>query len=115
MPRQNLGELEQLLLLALLRLGGESYGAAIRTEIQERVGRSITPGTIYPTLDRLESRGLLRSRASDPTNERGGRTRRVFTVTAAGIREVKHAWHQTATMAAGLEVLKAATSRSGRH
>jgi DNA-binding PadR family transcriptional regulator len=80
-------------------------------EIQERVGRSITPGAIYPTLDRLEARGLLRSRATDPTGERGGRSRRVFTVTAAGIREVRHAWTQTSTMAAGLDVLKPARSR----
>ena len=106
MPRQNLGELEQVLLLALLRLDGESYGAAVRTEIQERIGRSITPGAIYPTLDRLEARGLLRSRMSQPTGERGGRSRRYFKVTPAGIAEVRDAWQQTAALAAGLTVLE---------
>ena len=106
MPRQNLGELEQVLLLALLRLGGEAYGAAIRAEIRERTKRSITPGAIYPTLDRLEARGLLRSRVGDPLPERGGRARRYFTVTAAGLREVKAAWRQTAALAAGLAALE---------
>jgi hypothetical protein len=72
MPRHNLGELEQFLVLAILQLGGEGYGASIRAVILERAGRSITPGAIYPTLDRLEARGVLRSRVGDPT-ERGGR------------------------------------------
>jgi DNA-binding PadR family transcriptional regulator len=106
MPRQNLGELEQVLLLALLRLGGEAYGAAIRQEIRERTKRSITPGAIYPTLDRLEERGLLRSRLGDPRPERGGRARRYFKVTAAGVREIKAAWRQTAALASGLAILE---------
>ena len=105
MPRQNLGELEQVLLLALLRLGGDAYGAAIRAEVFARTGRSITPGAIYPTLDRLEARGLLRSRLGGATPERGGRARRYFKVTPAGLREVKAAWRQTSALAAGLKVL----------
>ena len=106
MPRQNLGELEQILLLAMLRLGGEAYGAAIRAEILERTGRSITPGAIYPTLDRLESRGLLRSRIGGATAERGGRARRYFKITAAGLREIKAAWRQTSALGKGLAVLQ---------
>jgi DNA-binding PadR family transcriptional regulator len=107
MPRNNLGELEQLLVLALLRLGGDAYGAAIRAEILERTGRSITPGAIYPTLDRLEARGLLKSHMGDPTPERGGRARRHFHVTPAGLREIKRSWRQTAALASGLRALKA--------
>ena len=114
MPRQNLGELEQLMLLALLQLGGESYGASIRAEILDRIGRSITPGTIYPTLDRLEARGLLESRAGEPTAERGGRAPRLFRITKAGVQEVQHAWRQTATMAAGLDVLHVQKGRGAR-
>jgi DNA-binding PadR family transcriptional regulator len=106
MPRQNLGELEQILILTLLRLGGESYGAAIRAEILETTGRSVTPGAIYPTLDRLESRGLLKSRLGDPTPERGGRARRQFKVTPAGLREVRRSWKLTADLAAGLTILR---------
>jgi DNA-binding PadR family transcriptional regulator len=109
MPRQNLGELEQVLLLALLRLGGDAYGAAIRAEILERTGRSITAGAIYPTLDRLEERGLLRSRLGEPTGERGGRARRYFKVTGAGVREIRAAWQQTSALAAGLTALEDGT------
>lgn len=106
MPRHNLGELEQILLLALLRLGGESYGASVRAEILKTTGRSITPGAIYPTLDRLEARGLLRSALGDPKPERGGRARREFRLTAAGLRELQRSWRQTAALGAGLPELK---------
>ncbi len=106
MPRQNLGELEQVVLLALLRLGGTAHGSALRAEILARTGRSITPGAIYPTLDRLETRGLLRSRLGEPTPERGGRARRNFTVSAAGLREVRAAWRLTSALAAGVAALK---------
>jgi DNA-binding PadR family transcriptional regulator len=106
MARQNLGELEQVLLLALLRLGGDAYGAAIRAEVLERTGRSVTPGAIYPTLDRLEARGLLRSRLGEPVPERGGRARRHFAVTPGGLREIREAWRQTSALASGLAVLK---------
>jgi DNA-binding PadR family transcriptional regulator len=105
MPRHNLGELEQLLLLAILRKGGESYGAAIRSEVHETTGRSITPGAIYPTLDRLESRGLLISALGEPTPERGGRARRHFRITPAGVREMRRSWQQTAALAAGIAAL----------
>ena len=106
MPRHNLGELEQFLLLAILRLGGEAYGAEIRAELLARAGRSITPGAIYPTLDRLEQRGLLRSRVGDPTPLRGGRSRRHFRVTAAGLAEIRQSWAQTRALAAGLTILR---------
>jgi DNA-binding PadR family transcriptional regulator len=106
MPRHNLGELEQLVLLALLRLDGHSYGAAIRAEILETTGRSITPGAIYPTLDRLESRGLLRSALGEPHPHRGGRARREFRVTPAGLREVRRAWRQTSALAMTIAALK---------
>ena len=106
MPRQNLGELEQVLLLALLRLGGDSYGAAIRAEVLATTGRSITPGAIYPTLDRLEARGLLRSRMGAPEPHRGGRARRLFKITAAGLREVQRSWQQTVALGRGLAALE---------
>jgi DNA-binding PadR family transcriptional regulator len=105
MARQNLGELEQVLLLALLRLGGDSYGAAVRAEILATTGRSVTPGAIYPTLDRLEARGLLRSRVGDPVPQRGGRARRHFKITASGLREVRRSWQQTTALASGVRAL----------
>ena len=107
MPRHRLGELEQVILLALLRLGGDSYGAAIRAEIHATTGRSVTPGAIYPTLDRLQARGLLTSTFGDPTPQRGGRSRRHFRFTPLGIAEVRRAWRQSAALAAGLTALTA--------
>lgn len=106
MARQNLSELEQLIMLALLQMGGEGHGAGIRATLRTRIARSVTPGAIYPALDRLEARGLLRSRLGDPTPERGGRAKRHFKVTSAGLREARRAWHQTATLASGLSILK---------
>jgi DNA-binding PadR family transcriptional regulator len=103
MPRHSLGELELLLLLALVRLGHGAYGAALREEILARSGRSVSPGAIYPTLDRLEQRGLIRSRASDPVPERGGRSRRMFELRPAGMRELQRTWRQYALLARGFE------------
>jgi PadR family transcriptional regulator, regulatory protein PadR len=103
MPRHGLGEFEQMVLLALLRLGEHAYGASIRAEILARTGRSITPGAIYPTLDRLEQRGLVTSHWGEPTHERGGRSRRHFAQTRAGTAELRRAWRQTASLAQGLE------------
>ena len=103
MGRHNLGEFEQLVLLTLMRLGEHAYGASIRAEILERTGRSVTPGAIYPTLDRLEGRGLVKSHWGEPSAERGGRAKRHFALTKAGITEIRRAWQQTAALAKGLE------------
>jgi DNA-binding PadR family transcriptional regulator len=80
----NLGELEQLILLAILRLGDDAYGVTIRAELAERAGRDIAPGALYTALERLDGKGLIASRMSDPTPQRGGRAKRLVTVTAAG-------------------------------
>jgi len=80
----NLGEFEQLILLAILRLRDDAYGVTIRAELADRAGRTVAPGALYTTLDRLETKGLIASRMSDPTPQRGGRAKRHVTVTAAG-------------------------------
>ena len=104
MPSRNsLGELELIVLLALYRLGEGAYGASIRDEIYERTRRRITPGAIYPTLDRLERKGLVRSYEGDPVPERGGRAKRHFVIRRAGLLELRRAWGQYAALAAGLE------------
>lgn len=104
MPSRNsLGELELMVLLALLRLGEGAYGAAIREEIRERTGRTVTPGAIYPTLDRLERKGLVRSYAGDPVPERGGRSKRHFVIQRTGLGELRRAWGQYAALANGVE------------
>ena len=72
-----IGDFEQLILLALVRLGSDAYGVTIRREIEERTGRVISPGALYTALDRLEKRGFVSSRLGDPTPERGGKRKRL--------------------------------------
>src|SRR4026208_2487579 len=86
-----LGEFEQAVLLAIFRLAEGAYGVAIRREIAECTEREPAPGALYTTLDRLEEKGLVTSKYSDPTPERGGRAKRYFTVTARGVRGVARA------------------------
>jgi DNA-binding PadR family transcriptional regulator len=81
----NLGEFEQLVLLAILRLRDNAYGVTIRAELADRAGRIVAPGALYTAIERLESKGLITSRMSDPTPQRGGRAKRHVTVTAAGM------------------------------
>jgi PadR family transcriptional regulator, regulatory protein PadR len=85
MTREALGEFEQTVLLAILHLTGDVYGVPIVDEIERRTGRSVSPAAVYVTLRRLEDKGLLASRMSDPTPERGGKARRCVTVTPAGL------------------------------
>ena len=80
-----LGEFEQLVLLAVLRLGDDAYGVPIRREIEKRTDRKVTVGALYSTLDRLQAKGYLSSWFADPTAERGGRSRRYFRVAPRGI------------------------------
>ena len=89
MTRPNLGEFEHLVLLAILRLGDQAYAPAILEELETRTGRPPSPGSMYVTLDRLEEKGLLRSRLADSTDDRGGRPRRYVTVTPLGVRQLR--------------------------
>ncbi len=84
-----LGHFEQLVLLAVLRLGDAAYASAILDEIDHATGKTASAGSMYVTLDRLEEKGFLRSRLADSTSERGGRPRRYVTVTAYGLRELR--------------------------
>src|SRR6476660_8550322 len=104
MPSRNsLGELELLVLLALLRLGEGAYGAGIRDEIRERTGRRVTPGAIYPTLDRLERKGLIRSYAGDPVPERGGRSKGHSGIGRGGPAGLRRPGGQYGARAEGME------------
>jgi DNA-binding PadR family transcriptional regulator len=85
MPPINLGEFEQLILLAILRLRDDAYGVSIRAELAQRAGRTVAPGALYTALERLETKGLITSRMSEPTPQRGGRAKRQVTVTAKGM------------------------------
>src|SRR6185503_1897848 len=97
-----LGEFEQLVLLAVLRLGEAAYGVTVRQEIETRTGRDVSIGAIYATLSRLETKGLVKSRAGEPTAARGGRGKRLFRVTAPGRRAMTEAQRVLARMLDGL-------------
>ncbi len=81
-----LGEFEYLLLAAASRLGEEAYGAAIRQEIENLTGRARSIGALYTTLDRLEAKGLVTTWMGEATPQRGGRAKRMVSVTSEGIR-----------------------------
>ena|SRR5687767_9546332 len=83
-PALNLGEFEQLILLAILRLGEGAYGVTIRAELAQRGGRKVAPGALYTALERLEAKRAVTSRMGDPTPQRGGRAKRYVTVTPLG-------------------------------
>jgi PadR family transcriptional regulator, regulatory protein PadR len=86
-----LGDFEQIVLLAVLRLDDNAYGVTIRKVIRDCTDRNPAPGALYNTLDRLESKGMLTSYLGDPTPQRGGRPKRLFAVTRSGIDAVSRA------------------------
>jgi len=86
------GDFEQQVLLAVWRLDEDAYGASVRDELETHTGRSVAQGAVYVTLMRLEKKGLLVSRLSDPTPVRGGKAKRRFQITregVAGVREIR--------------------------
>jgi PadR family transcriptional regulator, regulatory protein PadR len=89
--RDSLGGFELQVLLAVMRLGDEAYGVPIADTIEEASGREVAAGSIYITLDRLESKGFVTSRLGESTPERGGRAKTYFQVTAQGVRAVRAA------------------------
>ena len=98
----SLGDFEQLVLLALVRLGDEAYGVAIHREIVERGGRDVTVAAVYKTLERLEDKGLAASSLGESTAERGGRRKKFFRIQPAGGRALRHAIASLRRMTNGL-------------
>jgi PadR family transcriptional regulator, regulatory protein PadR len=108
MPRSFLGGLELVAMLAILRLDNSAYGVAISREIGDVTGREVALASIYVTLDRLASKGLVVSELGETSPERGGRAKRYFSLTARGRREVRDAqraltnlWQDVASFAGG--------------
>ena len=97
------GEFEQLVLLALLRLGNGAYGAAILREIRERTGREIAVGALYMTLGRLEAKNMICSYAGEPTSQRGGRRRKHYLMDTAGQQALGRAYRTLQSMSQGFE------------
>src|SRR6266550_4762463 len=103
MPKGDfVGEFELYVMLALAHQGDEAYGVTIRREIEARTGRTIAIGAVYATLARLEEKGLVRFRISDPQPVQGGRARKYFSLTGPGARAVRHSTRMLARMIAGL-------------
>jgi PadR family transcriptional regulator len=100
-----LGELEQVVLLAVLQLGDGAYAVPVRAEIRERAGRAVARGALYTALERLEAKGFLASRMSEPRPERGGRSRRYFRVTPQGLRALRASRSAMLRLWRGLESL----------
>ena len=97
-----IGHFEQAVLLALIRLGRDAYGRAVLNEIQERLDRDVSAGAVYATLERLETKGLATSTLAPGTALRGGRARRYFVPTAAGVRALNDARSATDSLWRGL-------------
>ena len=102
MANATIGALELATLLAVARLGDDAYGRAVRSDLAERTGRDYSVGAVYTTLQRLEDKGLLKSRASEPLPVRGGRSRRHFRITDAGARALRDAERRAVSMWAGV-------------
>ena len=96
-----LGEVEQLVLLAVLRLDGEAYAVPIRELIARECAVSLSRGSIYITLERLEAKKLVESWFSEPTGEPGGKARRLFRTLPAGVQALKFARRAIDRLAAG--------------
>jgi PadR family transcriptional regulator PadR len=101
--RDYLGEFEQIVLLAIMRLGPEAYGVTIKDEIEARTRRKVSLGAIYPTVDRLEQKGFVTSRAGEPTAERGGRSKRHIKISPAGLRALRRSHEMLAALWDGFE------------
>jgi PadR family transcriptional regulator PadR len=104
--RDYLGEFEHLIVLALLRLEDRAYGVTVRQEIEFCTSREVSIGAVYATLDRLETKGYVRSHLGDPTPERGGRSKRFFRVTAKGVAAVNRTQRALQSMTEGLEPIR---------
>jgi PadR family transcriptional regulator PadR len=104
MPRGDLlGSLENIVLLALVRLGPNAYGMSVRREIEKRTGRDVSIGAIYSTLERLEAKGYVSSSTGEPTAERGGRAKRLFQIEADGERALRASQEAIRKMTTGMK------------
>jgi DNA-binding PadR family transcriptional regulator len=98
------GEFEMLLMLAVARHGDDAYGVTIREELEKETSRTLTLGTVYKTLGRLEDKGYLRSRASEPVAERGGRRKKLYKLSPSGLVALQTSLADLRSLTRGLEV-----------
>ncbi len=98
-----LGEFEHMVLLAIMRLGHDAYAVPVRDEIARCTGRDVSRGSIYITLDRLETKGYLKSRLADPTPERGGRAKRYYALRPRAVEALRESRRALVALWRGLE------------
>lgn len=100
-----IGELEQMVLLAIVRLGRDAYGMSILRELEDRAGRTVSRGALYLVLERMVQKGYLSTRMGEPTPERGGRAKRFFALTGTGEEALRVAGSSLLALWDGLEFL----------
>lgn len=98
-----LGEFEQLVMLALVRVGEDAYGVPIHEELAARARRTVSVAAVYKTLERLEAKGYVSTRIGEPTAERGGRRRKYFKLEAPGRQALRESLATLRRMTAGIE------------
>lgn len=99
---ESVGEFEQLVLFAVVRLEGEASAVTIRQDIESRTSRTVSAGALYTALDRLEARGFVVSRLGEPTAVRGGKRKRLYAIEPAGARALTRSYDALQKMASGL-------------
>jgi PadR family transcriptional regulator, regulatory protein PadR len=99
---ESVGEFEQLILFAVVRLGAGATAVTIRQEIESRTSRTVSSGALYTALDRLEGRGFVQSRLGEPTAARGGRRKRHYAIEPAGARALTRSYDALQKMASGM-------------
>lgn len=102
---ETLGEFEQLVMLALVRVGDDAYGVPVHEELSSRARRAVSLAAVYKTLERLEAKGFVSSRVGDPTPERGGRRRKYFKLETRGRQALRESLAVLRRMTAGIEDL----------
>lgn len=102
----SLGEFELVVMLTIIRLGENAYGVPIAREIEQQTGRSVTFGTVYATLERLQKKGFVRSILGEATPERGGRAKRYFLITSTGLQIVRATKQKLTRLWRGLRQLE---------
>ena len=100
---KTIGEFELLVLLAILRLGDDAYGVTVREELERETSRTLTLGTVYKTLGRLEGKGYLETRIAPPTQERGGRRKKLYGLTPPGLEAARRSLVDLRRLMRGLE------------
>ncbi len=104
--REYLGQLELMVLLAVIRPAKDAYGVLISREIAEKSGREVALASVYAALERLEKKGLVKATLGEPTAERGGRARTYFNATAAGCKEERETHETLLRLSVGLQPLE---------